>query len=115
MTSTELIAPPLAASAEPTVGESLDETLPLIGAVPVYGPPVVVVAGPWLLMSLMLAGPFALLVTVAVMLMAAAALVWLIGWILAAPYLLLRHLRGFRAAHAPVRVPAARPVPGGWR
>ena len=68
-----------AASAEPTVGETLDETLPLVGAIPVYGPPVVFLAGPWLFLALMLAGPFALLVTFVVLLAAAAALVGLIG------------------------------------
>jgi hypothetical protein len=129
MTTTELTSPPRAPSpleprsderrsarpaafADPTVGESLDETLPLIGAVPVYGPPVVVVAGPWLLLSLVLAGPFALLVTIVVLLAAAAALAGLIGWILAAPYLLVRHLRGDRAGHASLRAPAAQLVAG---
>ena len=41
----------------------------------------------------MLAGPFALLVTFVVVLVAAAALIALAGAILATPYLLMRHLR----------------------
>ena len=93
----------------------LDETLPLVGAVPVYGPPVVLLAGPWILLALMLAGPFALLVTFVLLLAAAAALAGLIGVILAAPFLLVRHLREHRADHAPVRAPAARLVAAGSR
>ena len=119
MTSTELIRPSRAssppepwsddlhaahpaASADSTLREMLDETLTLVGAIPAYGPPVIVVAAPWLLLALMLAGPFALLVT----------LVVLIGAIVAAPFLLVRHLRGQWAAHAPMRAPAARFFPG---
>ena len=45
------------------------------------------------LFALMLAGPFALLVTLVVALAAAAALVTLAGAILATPYLLIRHFR----------------------
>jgi hypothetical protein len=127
MTTTELIRPPRAPSppepwsderrnarpalsADPTFGEMLDETLPLVGAIPVYGPPVVLVAGLWLFLALMLAGPFALLVTLVVLLAAGAALVGLIGAILAAPYLLVRRLRGHWAGHTSMRTPAARLV-----
>jgi hypothetical protein len=45
------------------------------------------------LFALMLAGPFALLVTLVVALAAAAALVTLAGAILASPYLVIRHVR----------------------
>jgi hypothetical protein len=124
MTTTELITPPRApsppepwsdaprnarpaTSAYPTFGEMLDETVPLIGVIPVAGPPVVLVAGPWLLFGLMLAGPFAVLFTLVVLFVAVAAVVGLIGAILAAPYLLVRHVRGYRAAHASARAPAA--------
>ena len=48
----------------------------------------------------MLAGPFALLVTFFVVLVAAAALVALAGAILATPYLLIRHFRAHRVRHA---------------
>jgi hypothetical protein len=94
-------------SKRPTAGAMLDEILPLIGVIPVAGPPVVLLAGPWLLFALMLAGPFAFLFTLVVLLVAAAALIGLIGAILAAPYLLVRHVRGYRAAHASARAPAA--------
>ena len=77
-----------------------------------YGPPVLLLAAPWLLLSLMLVGPFALLVTFLVLLAAAVAVVGLIGAVLAAPYLLVRHLRGRWAGHASMRVPAARFVHG---
>ena len=113
MTSTEPVTPPRAP--EPTAGETLDETLPLVGAVPVYGPPIILLLGPWLLLALMLAGPFALLLTFVVLLAAAAALVGLIGAILAAPYLLVRHLRETRTSHAPRRAPAPRLVAAGSR
>jgi hypothetical protein len=132
MTTIELITPPRAlsppepwrdarhdahpaSSASSTLGEIVDETLPLIGAVPVYGPPVIIVAGPWLLLSLMLVGPFALLATLVVLLVAAAAIVGLVGAVLAAPYLLVRHLRGYRAGHASMRAPAAQVVVSGSR
>jgi membrane associated rhomboid family serine protease len=93
----------------------LAEILPLVGAVPVYGPPVVVVAGPWLLLALMVAGPFAVLFTLVVLVAAAAALVGLIGGILAAPYLLVRRVRAYQAGHASMRAPAAPLVAGGAR
>jgi hypothetical protein len=120
MTTHELITPPRApsppepwsaahaASADPTVREMVDEISPLAGVVPVYGPPVVLLAGPWLLLSLALAGPFALALTLVALLVAAAALVGLIGAVLAAPYLLVRRLRSQRAAHVSMRVPAPR-------
>ena len=128
MTTTELITPPRApsvpepwsdaprnarptASAYPTVGEALEETLPLVEVIPAYGPPVVLVAAPWLLFGLMLAGPFAVLVTFAVLLVVAVALVGLMGAILAAPYLLVRHLWEYRARHASMRAPVAQRAP----
>jgi hypothetical protein len=78
----------------------LAETIPLLDFTPQAGPPVLLVAVPWLLFVLMLVGPFALLVTVVVLLVAATALVGLVGVVLASPYLLLRHLRDHRAGHA---------------
>ena len=125
MTAIELITPPQASglsepwsgarrtivpgpSAQPTVGEEIDEILPLLGAVWAAGPPVVLVAGPWVLFALMLAGPFALLVTLVVLLFAVAALA---GLIIAVPYLLVRHFRGHRVGPAPMRAPA---VKGAW-
>jgi hypothetical protein len=91
MTTTRPIRPP--ASAPPTVGELLEETLPVIDTVYVAGPPVLLVWAGTVLLALMLAGPFALVVTFVVALAAAAALVTLAGAILATPYLLIRHFR----------------------
>ena len=55
--------------------------------------------------------------TVRVLLAAATVLVSLIGAILAAPYVLVRHLRGHWAGHASMRAAAAKFVPGEsrWR
>ena len=97
-------------SNRPTAGARLDEILPLIGVIPVAGPPAILVAGPWLLLALMLAGPFALLFTLAAVLVAAAALIGLICAILAAPYLLVRHLHSARARHATSRA-LVQPLP----
>jgi hypothetical protein len=109
MSTTELITPPRAASgsAHPIVDEALDDTLPVLELIPGYGPPVILLLGPWLLFGLMLAGPFAALFALVVVFAAAAAIVVLAGAILASPYLLVRHLRGSRADHVPAPAPAA--------
>ena len=90
----------------------LAEIIPLIGAVAGYGPPVIFLAGPWLLLGLMLSGPFALLLILVVFMVAAATfLVALTAAILVVPYLLVRHLRGHRARHASSNDHAAQLVP----
>lgn len=100
-------APP----ANPSFGDALDETLSLVGLVPVAGPPLVLLAVPWLLFGLMLAGPFALLFALIVLIVAAWALVGLIGAILAAPFLLVRRLRGHATRRtSTTRTPAAKLV-----
>jgi hypothetical protein len=104
-----------AAFDEPSFGEIVDETDPLVGAVPLYGPPVIVLAAPWLLLSLMLAGPFAVLVTLVLALVAVGVLVALIGTILATPFLLVCHLRRSRARHAPLRAAPVHLVVGASR
>jgi hypothetical protein len=89
------------ASEEPTFGEALAELIPLIGAVAGQGPPVIFLAGPWLLLVLMLSGAFAsLLVLVVFMVVVAMVLVALIAATLAGPYLLVRFLRRHRGRHA---------------
>jgi hypothetical protein len=87
------------ASAPPTLGDMLADILPVLETVFVAGPPVVFVWAGTVLLALMLAGPFALLVTLIVVLVTAAALVTLAGAILVTPYLLVRHLRGLRVRH----------------
>jgi hypothetical protein len=113
MNTTELIRPssaPRSASESPTVGEMLAETGPLAGVIAGFGPPVVFLAGPWLLFVLALAGPFALVFTFVVVLVAATLLVLLAGTILASPYLLVRHLRRHRTGHLSVSSPAVQLV-----
>jgi hypothetical protein len=123
MTSTELITPPRAScppepwsgahpasSADLTADDVFEETSALVGVVPFYGPPVVLLAAPWLFLSLILAGPFAVLVTLVLAVLVAAALVALACAILASPYLLVRGVRGYRASHRPLRSRVAKPV-----
>jgi hypothetical protein len=94
-------------SQHPTAGTMLDETLPLIGAIPLYGPPVVCFAGPWILFALLLTGPFALLMTIVIALLAAGGLIVAIA---ATPYLLVRCLRAAWAHHSAARA-RVRPLP----
>jgi hypothetical protein len=75
----------------------LAELIPLIGAVAGYGPPVIFVAGPWVLLALILSGPFAVLLTLVVALLVAATVPVAI---VAAPYLLIRRVRTYRAGRA---------------
>jgi hypothetical protein len=88
MTTTHLIEP--SRSPQPTFGEMLEETIPLIGVIPVAGPAAVLVAAPWLFFVLLLAGSFALLLTVVAVLTAAASLVRLIRATLVASYRFVR-------------------------
>jgi hypothetical protein len=91
MNTTDPLTP--TTSGHPTFGDQLAEVLPVVDTVYVAGPPVLVAWTGTVLFALMLAGPFALVVTLALVLVAAAALVTLAGAILAAPYLLIRHFR----------------------
>lgn len=104
--TTTTTKPASPASAPPTVGELLEDTLPLIDTVFVAGPSVLVAWTGTVLLALMLAGPFALVATFVVALAAAAALVTLAGAILATPYLLIRHFR--------VRLAKRRHISEGW-
>jgi hypothetical protein len=91
MQNTELLTP--TASGHPTLRAEVAEISPIIGTVYVAGPPVLVAWAGTVLFALMLAGPFALLVTLVAVLAAAVAVVALAGAILATPYLLVRHFR----------------------
>jgi hypothetical protein len=107
MHNTEPFTP--TASGPPTLREEVTELAPLLGTVFVSGPPVLVAWTGTVLFALMLAGPFALLMTFVVAFAAAAAVVTLAGAILATPYLLVRHLRVRLAsrrhvAHAPAPI-----------
>jgi hypothetical protein len=105
MTTTKPISP--TAHGRQTHGDILADIVPVIDTVYVAGPPVLLAWAGTVLLALMLAGPFALLVTFVIVLVAAAALVTLAGAVLAAPYLLVRHLRGRRVVPA-MSAPAGR-------
>jgi hypothetical protein len=83
------------ATGRPALGDMVAEIGPLVGAIYVAGPPVLVAWVGTVLFALMLAGPFVLIVTLVVALAATAAVVALAGAILVTPYLLIRqvHLR----------------------
>jgi hypothetical protein len=98
------------ASEPSSVREMVEETGPLVGVIAGFGPPVVSLAGPWLLFVLALAGPFALVFTFVVVLVAVTLLILLAGTILASPYLLVRHLRKHRTGHAAILRPAVQPA-----
>ena len=95
------------ASGPPTLGDEVAEVFPLVDTVFVAGPPVLLAWAGTVLFALMLAGPFALLVTFVVVLVAAAAVIALAGAILATPYLLMRHLRRRLATRRRVREASA--------
>jgi hypothetical protein len=86
------------------VGDMVDEIASLLYVVAFYGPPLLLLAAPLLLVSLMLMGPFALLVTLLIALLAAALLIAALVAAVAAP---IRMLRSRRVAH--VASPAPRP------
>jgi hypothetical protein len=99
------------AIALPAHDERLGALGPLIGAVAGEGPPIVLLAGPLVLFALALAGPFLLLLTLAVLFAAGVVLLALAGAIFASPYLLVRRFgrdrppRAHRTAHAAQFVP----------
>ncbi|MQA76387.1 MAG: hypothetical protein GEU88_19030 [Solirubrobacterales bacterium] len=74
------------------------------------GPPLVLVAGAWLFLALLLFPPFALLFALAIVVLGAAVLVGALGAIAATPFWVVRHLRAVRARHATSRV-VVQPVP----
>ena len=73
--------------------ERLGETLPLISAPALFGPPVIFLLGPWLLLVLLLIPPTALLITLIAVVMLGAGLLAALGALIVSPYLLVRHLR----------------------
>ena len=61
--------------------------------------------GPWLLLVLLLIGPFALIFTILLVLAVAAGLVAVFVAMIASPYLLIRHLHAHAMVHAKPRAP----------
>src|SRR3954454_6127200 len=98
----------------PTPVEALDETASLIGAPPIYGPPIIFVLGPWLLVVLLLIPPAAFLITLVLVVAVAAGLLVAVSALVASPYLLVRHTLAGHAARRPAGASeqdAARPAP----
>jgi hypothetical protein len=90
----------------PTWGDVLDERIPMIGAPAFFGPPVIFVLGPWLLLVLLLIGPLALILTLVLALALAGALLAMVAAVIASPYLLIRHLHAHGAVRVKPRAPA---------
>lgn len=98
----------MTSTSRPPFGEVLAELVPLIGFIPAYGPPVVSVLGPWLLLGLVVAGPLAwFFALVVVVIVAATVLAALTASIVVGPVLLVRR---YRARHASISVRAANVV-----
>jgi hypothetical protein len=94
----------------PMLAERLGETVPLLSAPAFFGPPVILLFGPWLLLVLLLIPPAALLITLMVIVALGAGLVVALGALIASPYLLVRHLRTRHAAAS--QAPATSEVAG---
>lgn len=103
---------PSASSDWPTLAERLGETVPLLTAPAFFGPPVIFLLGPWLLLVLLLIPPAAVLITLALVALLSAGLLVAFGALVASPYLLVRHLRArhrsARSARAVSEVAGAR-------
>jgi hypothetical protein len=82
------------------VGELFHATEPLISTPAFYGPPVLSLLGPWLLLVLLLAGPFAVIVAGLLLLAVAAGLLVVFAAVIASPYLLALHLHGHHVVPA---------------
>jgi hypothetical protein len=113
MHTTEPFTP--TASRRPTLGDMVAEIVPIVSTVFVAGPPVLAAWAGTVLFALMLAGPFALLVTFVLVVVAAVGLVMFAGAIVASPYLLVRYLvprlaerRRVAVARAPIAPAVAR-------
>jgi hypothetical protein len=83
----------------PTFDDAVRETIPLLDVVPVAGPPAIFLLAPWLFLVLVLVGPFAVLVTLTVVFVAALALVALAGAIVAAPVVVAHHVIARARSH----------------
>jgi hypothetical protein len=94
-----------AADERPTVRELLQRVVPGIFFVPLAGPPVILLLGPWLLLVLLIIPPAAFLITLVLVLAVAAGVVFALGALIASPYLLVRHLqaRHESGASQPIR------------
>jgi hypothetical protein len=89
--------PPQAAPpGQPTWADLFRERTPLVSAPAFFGPPIIFILGPWLLLVLLLIGPVALIFTGLLVLAVAAVLLAALAAVIASPYLVIRHLRAHR-------------------
>ena len=87
----------------PTWGKVFAQTAPLVGAPAFFGPPIIFVLGPWLLLALLLIGPVALICTLLLVAALAAGLLAVCVAVIVSPYLLVRQLHALGAASAKPR------------
>jgi hypothetical protein len=80
------------ASERPRVGELLQRVVAGIFFIPLAGPPVLLLLGPWLLLVLLIIPPAAFLITLGLVFVVAAAAVAAVGTLIASPYLLAHYL-----------------------
>jgi hypothetical protein len=95
----------------PTVREILQRVVPGIFFIPVAGPPVILLLGPWLLLVLLIIPPAAFLITLVLLLALGAGLLAAVGAVIASPYLLVRHLHARHLAHERPAEVAGSPAP----
>jgi hypothetical protein len=81
-----------AASERPSVSELLRRVVPGIFFVPLAGPPVILLLGPWLLLVLLIIPPAAFLITLLLILVVGAGALAAVGTLIASPYLLAHYL-----------------------
>lgn len=81
-----------AADPRPSWAELLDERAAMLGAPAFFGPPIISVLGPWLLLVFLLIGPLALLITGLFVMAVAACLLAVLAAVIASPFLLIRRL-----------------------
>jgi hypothetical protein len=98
---------PSASPDPPTIAERFGETVPLISAPAFFGPPVIFLLGPWLLLVLLLVPPAALLITMVAIFLLGAGLLVALGALIASPFLLVRHLRARHNVASPAPVVSA--------
>src|SRR5262245_51468263 len=90
----------------------LSEIVDLVDAIPFYGPPIVFFALPWVLFALLLLGPFAVLITVVLALLAVRLLILALVALARSSYRFARHLHSTPTRETtPHAIEQSRPAP----
>jgi hypothetical protein len=76
----------------------------MLGVPAFFGPPIIFVLGPWLLLVFLLIGPLALLVVGLLVMAVATCLLAVLAAVIASPYLLIRHLHAHGGLRGTPRV-----------